>query len=343
MAERKIKNMEEFAEVSGISRPTVSKYFHNPDSVRKSTRTKIEAALEQHDYRPNVYAINQNRQLTKNIGIVVPYLADPFFGEIARRIERRCIAAGYSPNLFSSHGEQALENQILDGLRSLKPAGVLLAPLGRASDKRMIEKFCRDVPTILFDSNLDDIGEAFVGSDNPSFVSQSIDYLVRSGEPPVFFEMEAPVNPNARKRRAAYISKMDDLGLEPHIIKLPGDGWAFEEIGFQGAAEVLAAGKLPTNTILCSNDRLAIGVLSACYEGGFKVGQGPECDFRVAGHDDHPFARYTSPSLTTVAHDYDSVSNRSVEMLFDLIDSGGRFAKRSEILFAARLILRASA
>jgi len=82
----------------------------------------------------------------------------------------------------------------------------------------MIEKFCRDVPTILFDSNLDDIGEAFVGSDNPSFVSQSIDYLVRSGEPPVFFEMEAPVNPNARKRRAAYISKMDDLGLEPHPV-----------------------------------------------------------------------------------------------------------------------------
>ena len=46
MRSRKIKNMEEFAEVSGISRPTVSKYFNDPDSVRKSTRGKIEAALE---------------------------------------------------------------------------------------------------------------------------------------------------------------------------------------------------------------------------------------------------------------------------------------------------------
>ena len=87
MSGRKIRNMEEFAAVSGISRPTVSKYFNDPDSVRASTREKIEKALQEHDYRPNIFAMNQNRKLTKNLGVVVPYLADPFFAEIARRIE----------------------------------------------------------------------------------------------------------------------------------------------------------------------------------------------------------------------------------------------------------------
>jgi len=53
MAGNKIRNMEEFASVSGISRPTVSKYFNDPDSVRASTRTRIEVALERHEYRPN--------------------------------------------------------------------------------------------------------------------------------------------------------------------------------------------------------------------------------------------------------------------------------------------------
>ena len=72
MGDQKIKNMEEFSAVSGISRPTVSKYFNDPESVRKSTRARIEAALEKFDYRPNFYAMNQNRRLTKNIGIVVP-------------------------------------------------------------------------------------------------------------------------------------------------------------------------------------------------------------------------------------------------------------------------------
>lgn len=342
MASRRIRNMEEFAEVSGISRPTVSKYFHDPASVRKSTRGKIEAALEQYDYRPNLYAMNQNRRLTKTVGIVVPNLADPFFAEIARQIEQRCVATGFWPVLFSAHGQKERENTIFDSLRSLKPAGVLLAPLGRRSDRAEVEKFCADVPTILFDSNIEGIGEAFVGSDNFSFVSQSVDYLTRTGEPPCFFEMRNPANPNANKRRAAYVAKMESLGLEPHIIKIDGDGWAFEDIGHKGALRAIDEKSLPTSTVLCSNDRLAIGFLAACYERGLRVGRGEGSALRVAAHDDHPFSRFTCPSLTTVAHDYDSVAGRSVELLFELIE-GGRLNNRTEVLFPARLVLRASA
>ncbi|MEM6986765.1 MAG: LacI family DNA-binding transcriptional regulator, partial [Pseudomonadota bacterium] len=86
MSRAKIRNMEEFAAAVGISRPTVSKYFNDPSSVRDSTRIRIEAALKRFEYRPNIYAINQNRRHTKNIGIVVPYLADPCFAEMVRVI-----------------------------------------------------------------------------------------------------------------------------------------------------------------------------------------------------------------------------------------------------------------
>lgn len=343
MQENKIRNMEEFAAVSGISRPTVSKYFNDPSSVRPSTRKKIESALERYDYRPNIYAMNQNRRLTKNIGIVVPFLADPFFAEIARFIEGLCIRAGFRPILLSSHGSPAQEIDNLESLRSLRPAGVLLAPLGRASDRGAVEKFCDDVPTILFDSNIDGIGEAFVGSDNYSFVSQSIEYLTRTGEPPVFFEMATPANPNANKRRNAFIEIMTKLGHEPQVFRARGEGWGFEEVGYEGGLEFLAQRTLQTNTVLCSNDRLAIGFLAACYERGLRVGRGDGCALRVSGLDDHPFSRFTCPSLTTVAHDYEAVSSKAVEMLLDLIDRDGRFDARDEHLFAAHLVLRASA
>lgn len=335
--------MEEFAQVSGISRPTISKYFNDPGSVRASTRARIEKALAKHDYRPNIYAMNQNRRLTKNVGIVVPYLADPFFAEIARMIERRCIEQGYSPSLFSAHGEQDIEIEILDTLRSLKPAGVLLAPLGRGSDKAEIERFCRDVPTVLFDSNIEGLGEAFIGSDNASFVDQTVEYLARSGEPPVFFEMRYPANPNANKRRIAYLSKMEALGIDPHVISVEGHGWAFEEIGRAGGLRVLEEKSLPTNTVLCSNDRLAIGFLSACCELGLRVGRDPGCALRVASHDDHPFSRFTCPPLTTAAHDYEAVSRNATDTLFRLMEAGGSFDHRPETLHPARLVMRSSA
>ena len=342
MGASKIKNMEEFAAKSGISRPTVSKYFNDPASVRVSTRERIEAALSKYDYRPNIYAMNQNRRSTKNIGIVVPYLADPFFAEIARVIERRCIDAGFTPTLFSSHGEQKLEIEILGSLRSLKPAGVLLGPLGRASDRSVIEKFCRDVPTVLIDANIEGLGEAFVGSDNFQSIPLIVEYLCRTGEPPCFFEMP-PVNPNANKRRDAYKQAMERLGHDPQVIRVEGETWDFERIGYDGGLRVIEANLSKTNTILCSNDRLAIGVLAAAYKMGIRVGHGKDCALRVAGHDDHPYSRFTCPSLTTIAQDYEAISDRSVETLFRLIEDGQRRGARTETLFEGKLIMRASA
>jgi len=347
MEGQKIRNMEEFAALSGISRPTVSKYFNDPDSVRESTRARIEAALERYDYRPNIFAMNQNRRLTKNVGIVVPYLADPTFAEMARNMERRCIEAGFRPSLFSAHGEREIEREILDSLRSLRPAGVLLAPLGRYSDVDHLRRFCDEVPTVLLDRNIDGVGHAFVGSDNSSFVSQSVDYLLRTGEPPVFFEMEHPKNPNSLSRRTAYVEVMESHGLEPMILQVPGEDWVNEDIGYRGALTALSDRALQTDTVLCSNDRLAIGFLAACYERGYRVGRGAGCALRVASHDDHPYSRFTCPSLTTVGHDFDLVSNQGVETLFDLIERGDvpgdRSAGRPEILFPARLVLRLSA
>lgn len=337
----KIRNMEEFAAAAGISRPTVSKYFNDPNSVRPSTRERIEAALERYDWRPNIFAMNQNRKLTKIVGIVVPYLADPFFAEIARSIERRCIEAGYLPTLYSSHGDPALENDILDTLRSLRPAGVLLAPLGRTSDKGAIQKFCADVPTVLFDSNVPGLEIAYVGSDNPQFADLIVDYLCRTGEPPCFFEMKNPANPNANKRRQSYLATMERLGHTPHVVSVGGEGWDFEEIGRSGGAKALAEKRFATNTVLCSNDRLAIGFLTACYEAGVRVGRTPDCAIRVAGQDDHPFSRYTCPPLTTVAQDYDAISRHAVETLFQSVEDGEK--PREVKLFEGRLVMRDSA
>lgn len=343
MVGKRVRNMEEFAELSGISRPTVSKYFNNPDSVRKTTRARIEQALEEYDYRPNIYAMNQNRRLTKNIGVVVPYLADPFFAEIARNIERRCIDAGYFPLLFSSHGEREQEHAILDSLLSLKPAGVLLAALGRTSDVDYILRFCDEVPTVLFDSYLSDAGAAFIGSDHGQVVHLIVEYLCRSGQPPVFFEMKNPVNPNANRRRNGYLAAMEALGQTPEIVKVGGDGWSFEEIGFRGGGQIIEAGGFATDTVLCSNDRLAIGLIAAAYSKGVRVGRGPDCTLRVAGMDDHPFAQFTCPPMTTIAQDYAAISDTSVETLFDVIENADKVASRVETLFEGRLVMRDSA
>ncbi|MEM0937950.1 MAG: LacI family DNA-binding transcriptional regulator [Pseudomonadota bacterium] len=343
MRPQRVKTMEEFAALSGISRPTLSKFFNDPKSVRASTRARIEAALARYEYTPNIYAVNQNRLLTRNIGIVVPYLADPFFAEVARNLEPLCAEAGFNPILLSSHGDPGREIENLASLRSIKPAGVLLAPLGRRSRRDEIDAFCSQVPTVLFDCDITGIGDAFFGSNNAQSIRIIVDYLCQTGEPPAFFAMANAPNPNANKRHAAYEAAMRARGQTPMILAAEGEGWNFEEIGLREGGRLIDARALPTDTVLCSNDRLAIGVLAAAYERGQRVGIGPGHALRIAGHDNHPYARYTCPALTTVSQDYDAIAGSSLDRLLAIIESGVRPVVREAQLFDGTLVRRASA
>ncbi len=341
MADHKIRNMEEFSAVSGISRPTISKYFNDPSSVRASTRERIEAALKRHNFRPNIFAINQNRKLTKNIGIVVPHIVDPFFAEIVRQIENRCIEAGYWAVVLSSHGEAELESYALDMLQSLRVAGAVIAPLGGDTDRERLRKFAADVPTVIFDSSLG-IDEVFVGTDNFQSIGLIVDYLCRTGEPPCFLEMPM-VNVNAVERRDAYVQAMDRQGLAPQVVATRRTDWGFEQLGYTEGLRLIAEHRFPSSTVLCANDRLAIGLLAAAYESGLRVGRGAATAMRIAGHDDHPLSRFTCPPLTTVAQDYNAIAAISVGTLFGMIERGGVPAGQRVAKLEAKLIMRASA
>jgi DNA-binding LacI/PurR family transcriptional regulator len=158
------------------------------------------------------------------------------------------------------------------------------------------------------------------------------------------FENRQAPNPNVRAKLDAYVHTMESLGHEPRVVYADGEGWDFERIGFEGGKEALQSRAFSTNTILCGNDRLAVGFLAAAYESGLRVGRGDGCALRVAGHDDHPFSRFTCPPLTTVSQNTDRVAKSSVEQLTLQLETESMTAQPPEvILFDGELIIRASA
>ncbi len=330
-----LRSMDELARASGLSRPTLSKFFRDPDSVKPATRALIESSLEHYDYRPNLIATNLSRPTSRIIGIVVPSVTDPFYAEVTRLIDMRCMRAGYLPMLLQSHGDPAIEKRALETLRSLRAAGAIVAALGTKTE-RAARPPAQALPIVYLDTPVRS-GVSFVGTDNRQSIGLAVSHLLHTGTPPVFVAMP-PVNRNATERREAFLAAMHAAGHEGEVLDPTGPHhWDFERAGQEIATRFLRQTADGQRTVLCANDRLAFGVLSAAAQAGLSVGR--HAILRVAGHDDHPLSRYTCPSLTTVAQDYAGLGELAIDNLWNMLAGGPPEARK----LPARLIIRDSA
>jgi len=343
----KIKTMEELSSTIGISRPTLSKFFQDADSVRSSTRVRIEEALSTVDYVPNFFATKMNRQSTRIIGVIVPFLNDLFFTSLIQSIEEAALEQGYTIIIQSAHGDPALEAKAFENLKSMSADGVIAAPIGNTSSHSAIEQLKEEFPVVCVDSRFseDFAGLDFIGTNNQQSISLMVGYLHRSGSAPVFFGMPR-LNSNSLEREQAYLDSAEDLGFKAHIITVDESNpvWNFEEFAYNTMDEYFGRGEYVDSTILCANDRLAIGVIRAANR-HYLLPQrkGESSEFRVAGHDDHPLSAYVHPALTTVSRNTSGIGQAAVEQILDQIENGKRRGKGVVRTFDAELRLRESA
>ena len=338
-----VRTMEELSLFVGLSRPTVSKFFNDPSTLRQETRRRIEAAVESSGFRPNILAANLVRRRSNIVGVIVPDPVDPFYTALTRRVQAIAHEAGFHAFVLSSDGDPAQEARAVGTLASMTVAGAIVAPLG-GGRPGALDRLHADIPLVYVDSPPAEPA-AFVGTDNRASFRRIVDHLCETGTPPRFLGMPA-VNANASDRADAYAAAMRHRGFEPAWVALPDrGGWDFERFGFEAAGRLIAEGAADGSTLLCANDRLAFGAIAAAWKAGARVGRGLDCDLRIAGHDDHPLSRYACPPLTTVAQDYDEIGRCAMDLLLRRIgeDDGTPPAAPEVILLDARVVVRDSA
>ena len=339
----KIHTMSELSAQIGVSRPTLSRYFQNKTLVRKSTVTKIERLLKGVDYIPNFYATRMNRKASGLIGVIIPHFSDLFFTSLLEVIEEAARLADYTIVTQSANGDPALEAQAIERLRSMNADGVIIAPLAQNNALSMLQKVNSEMPTVFVDSQPSErmSGIDFVGTDNAQSVATMVDYLCRSGTAPAFLGMPR-LNSNSRAREVVYEDRIVELGHQPQFVDTNDieETWQFEAFGYGVMNDHFGHGRYVNSTILCANDRIAIGAIHAANRHGlFEEKAG---GLRIAGHDDHPLSRYMSPALTTVAQDVGAIGNAAVQRLIGRIKQTNP-TKPLTLLHSATLVLRESA
>ena len=261
MSKPEIHTMEELSAAIGVSRPTLSRYFQDPAKVSRSSVERIRSGLEKVDYTPNFFATRMNRKSTGMIGVIIPYLNDLFFTRLLEAIERAAMRAGYTVITQCSHADPEIETRAAETFLSMNVDGAIVAPLGNHSDLRVYERLNARLPFVLMDSRPKPLEKVdFVGTDHVQSTGLITDYLCRVGAPPVFLAMP-PVNFNARERANAYVARMIEHGHEPVVIgaDLIKDDWHFEAHGQAVLTHHFSKGEYVDASILCANDRVAIG------------------------------------------------------------------------------------
>jgi LacI family transcriptional regulator len=142
-------------------------------------------------------------------------------------------------------------------------------------------------------------------------------------------------NIDSEERLRGYRQALQDAGIvQPESHEILGD--FTEQSGHQAARQLLALSPRPT-AVFAANDCMAVGLLSALHEAGFKI---PD-EFAVAGFDDIATARYLRPPLTTVKVDTFSLGQRAVQLLLAGLENGRPTTGQREIL-PATLVVRQS-
>lgn len=346
MSKPKIHTMKELSKAISISRPTLARYFEDEASVLPSTAKKIKEGLREVDYVYNFLATRQNRKSTGLIGVVIPHFEDLFFASLLDSIEVAVRGAGCTMITQSSHGDPASEERAIQKLRSMNVDGAIVAPLGVEGSHGTFDAAAEDFPLVFVDSHPGGRQSAtdFVGTDNASSIGIMVDYLCRTGTPPVFLAMPK-LNSNAAERHDAYLHAMQNLGFEGTAVVALKDAasWEFERFGFEVMDEHFSHGRYAEATILCANDRIAIGAIRAANTHGlFARNSGNRRDLRIAGHDDHPLSRYIYPAVTTVAQDVDGIGRDAVDLLLGRVRDG-RGEESIKRLHAGALKIRESA
>jgi len=337
--------MNELSAAIGISRPTLSRFFQDPKLVRAGTAQKIRERLETVDYVPNFFATRMNRKTTGMIGVIMPYLNDLFFTKLLEEIEIAAMAAGYTVITQCSHSDPMIEARAAMTFMSMNVDGALVVPLGNQSDRAVHERLRSHLPFVLVDSRPDTMPHVdFVGTDHEQSTGLITEYLCRVGPPPVFLAMPR-VNFNAMERENGYCKKLAELGFEPEVIGIdPIDAnWHFEAHGEAVLNHHFSRNEYLERSILCANDRVAIGALRAAGRYGLNAGHALQGGLRIAGHDDYPLCPFTNPTLTTVAQDFESIGKTSVKRLLELIAAKGTEQTPQFKLFPGTLKVRESA
>lgn len=331
-------NIRDIAKLSGVGVSTVSRVLNNHPDVKESTRERVMQVIKESNYIPNNSARILKQNNTRNIGIFVKGVFNPFFSQMLNVIGSKINESKYT--MILQQNDYGLEEDV-DTLKSFikekRLQGVIC--LGGNFVNIDEESFGNiDVPVVLTSVNTEmpNIKDKYstVGIDNLKSAYDATKHLINLGH----------------KNIAIMLGEKNDLCISWWRYK--GYKKALEESNIEINSENMLIGNYDTRTaynetksflkqnkevtaIFAISDIMAVGVAKAVADCGLKVGK----DIAIIGFDGMDISEFYNPGITTMKQPKEAMALKSIELLFALLSGKG---EHKHILLDTELIERES-
>lgn len=309
--------LKDVAKLAGVSVKTVSNVVNGYVHVSPSMREKVQRAIDELGYRPNMVARGLRSGRSGVIAFAVPELDQPYFAELARLVVSAAEERGYTVLVDGTEGFLERERLAVGGIRDHLVDGVIFSPLGMAAADLAARP--GDTPLVLIGERVEAGAADHVGIDNVAAAAAATRHLIELGRRRVaaIGGQQVPAGVTARVRATGYRNALAGAGLPvDESLLVPAD--TFHRADGAAAMATLLDRPDPPDAVFCFNDSLALGALRTLYERGVRV---PE-EVAVIGFDDIEDGRFSVPSLSTIAADKGGIARSAVELLIGRIETG---------------------
>jgi len=319
--------VHDIAAETGLSVATVSRVLSNSGyPVKEETRRRVMEAAEKLYYTPNIVGRMLKKSDSKDIGVIIPSISNPFYPELVLGIETEARYKGYNTLLCNSFRNEQTEKEYIESLYQKQVKGIIISSIGKNHSflSRMQES---GVKIVAFDQGVESFDCCKVGFNFYKGAVMAVEYLIGMGHSNIAF-ITAPLTRRSRNEvfdgykkalsSAGLPYKKENVIISDYEEEFEKGMYEFES-GKKMAQKFLKIKNRPT-AIFAINDMTAMGIIQELAANKISV---PD-EVSVVGFDNIQFSSVITPPLTTINQPAFETGRQSCRMLMDMLENSSQ-------------------
>ncbi|MFJ5748343.1 LacI family DNA-binding transcriptional regulator [Peribacillus frigoritolerans] len=325
---------EDVAKIAGVSQSTVSRVLNDYPYIKKNTRDKVLAVINELGFTRDEIARSLVEKRTKSIGLILGSISNPFFAETAEVIIERAQELKYDVIVYNTgHKDENLE-QAINLLIGKRVEGIILTSVSKNYTEKIKKLHDNGFPVLLYNSFLDIKDVNFIVMDNNKGARLAVQHLIKLGHKKIA-KISGPSKYLATyERTVGYKEEMMENGYEIDEGLIFNSEFSYGKI-YSFTKKLLKKKDRPT-AIIAASDQMALAVLDAASSLNLKI----PADLSVVGFDNIRLSANEFIGLTTISQQMDQMSLTALEKLIFLIENKETSSSSIQIFLKPELMVR---